>query len=154
MNLWLDDLRPPPGGGWHWVKTADEAIDAMQTCDVEFASLDHDLGDVCMTLTADEKGDLFYEYNDISMDEFHAHLSHKEKTGYDVVLWMAEHDVWPANGILVHSWNPVGAERMCSVINHQGPYDKAVRSTPDKRMWTELDGTDNREDRPKQGKAT
>lgn len=42
--------------------------------------------------------------------------------GHRLVLWMAEHDVWPSETISVHSSNPPGAERMCAVIERYGPY--------------------------------
>lgn len=48
MNIWLDDIRDPkihdPKGTWIWVKTADEAINALRTGNVKLISLDHDLG--------------------------------------------------------------------------------------------------------------
>lgn len=46
MNLFLDDLREPYKYGyigWHWVKTADEAIAILSSGYVVCASLDHDL---------------------------------------------------------------------------------------------------------------
>jgi hypothetical protein len=56
--------------------------------------------------------------------------SAKEMTGYDVLLWMAEHEVWPTDACMVHTHNPVGADKMCGVINRYGPYDQKVRWTP------------------------
>ena len=44
MNLWLDDLRPAPPG-WLWVKTAQDARQAMLLLEIEHMSLDHDLGE-------------------------------------------------------------------------------------------------------------
>jgi hypothetical protein len=105
MNLWLDDIRVPPRGIWHWVKTADEAIKALRTFRYEWASLDHDL--------ADE------HYNNQAGTDF------REKTGYDVVLWMAEHEIWPSKGVVIHSWNFPGADRMRKVVDRYGPYDAA-----------------------------
>jgi hypothetical protein len=49
MYLWLDDLRDPAHHhceGWTWAKTAEDAIKLLSTGEVEFASLDHDLGSV------------------------------------------------------------------------------------------------------------
>lgn len=144
MNLWLDDLRPPPSeGDWHWVKTADEAIDAMLLSPgIEFASLDHDLADLAIEeLEDDGQGGLQYRLKEnLSLD---VSLSHKEKTGYDFVLWMAEHNVWPRDGIRIHSWNAVGGERMCGVVDRYGPYDTVCRHIPDERPWTPLYGPDN-----------
>src|SRR5690606_41986839 len=38
-----------------------------------------------------------------------------QKTGYDVLLWMEEHDVWPET-IRIHSMNAVGRQRMLAVL--------------------------------------
>lgn len=101
-DLWLDDLREPEAI-WPlvqpilWVKDARAAIDAIATGLVRWASLDHDLG----VIKTRDKNDM---------------------TGYSVTCWMAEHDVWPREGVIVHSHNPVGADRMCGVIIRYGPY--------------------------------
>ena len=42
--------------------------------------------------------------------------------GYELCLWMAEHDIWPRDRIKVHSGNPPGAERMIGVIERYGPF--------------------------------
>ena len=49
--------------------------------------------------------------------------------GYALVLWMAENNIWPSEGIAVHSANPPGAERMCGVIERYGPYYRRVPGT-------------------------
>jgi hypothetical protein len=44
-----------------------------------------------------------------------------EKTGYDVICWMEENNVWPRNGVIVHSQNPVGKQKMEVVVKkHYG----------------------------------
>jgi len=96
INLWLDDIRDPIDQGyvgWTWVKTVDDAISLLKTGNVVRASLDHDLS-LLATLG----------YPD------------KEKTGYDVICWMEEHNIWPEKGVRVHSMNPVGRQRMMAVI--------------------------------------
>jgi hypothetical protein len=84
-KLWLDDIRTPPDG-WTWVKTASDAIAALERGNVVEISLDHDLGD-----------DVAYG------------------TGYDVVCWIEEAVVTryflPPN-MAVHSANCVGVARM------------------------------------------
>jgi len=45
-------------------------------------------------------------------------------TGYDLVKWMAENEVWPKNKPTVHSDNPVGRKNMLGVIDRYGPYAK------------------------------
>ena len=102
MKLWLDDIRDPVlfgKTGWTWAKTADEAITLLKTGEVIKASLDHDLG-VRSTLGLNDYGVAPYE-----------------QTGYDVVCWMEENNVWPIEGVTVHSSNPVGRKRMEQVIN-------------------------------------
>lgn len=97
MTLWLDDIRPPWKHGFlgaHWAKTYDEAIEALKTGNVEFASLDHDLSEMAtMGMAAPD-----------------------ELTGYSVICWMEEHGVWPVEGVRVHSMNPSGKARMLQVI--------------------------------------
>lgn len=44
MKLWVDDERVSPNG-WVWAKTYKEAIDWLNTGDVDALSLDHDLGE-------------------------------------------------------------------------------------------------------------
>ena len=104
MKLWLDDVRKPWEHGyygWMWVKTADEAIAAFRTGNVEEASLDHDLT---------PQQTLGGIYGQVREDG--------QKTGYDVVVWLEEHpEYWPPKGVQVHSMNPAGAARMIQVIN-------------------------------------
>lgn len=101
MKLWLDDVRPAPDG-WTWVKTVDAAIEAFRTGEVTEADLDHDLGscDVCSVC----------EYLRPTC-ACRCHL-----TGTYLVNWMAAENVWPRTQPRVHSANPVGAERMRSMI--------------------------------------
>lgn len=96
MNLWLDDVRDPTKFGcvgWVWVTTAQSAIDILSTGVVDRASLDHDLTENATLGLYDEA-----------------------LTGYDVVVWMEEHNIWPPRGVTVHSMNPVGKHRMEKVI--------------------------------------
>lgn len=91
MKLWLDDIRDPKDHvsdpeNWTWVQNTDAAINALKKGVVTEASLDHDLG------------------------------SEDTHVGYRVVCWMEEHNVWPPNGVKVHSANPVGKQRMELVI--------------------------------------
>ena len=67
---------------------------AARTAGLHLASLDHDPGDY-----AKDGGD-----------------------GFKLVLWMAEHDRWPSQGIRIHSANPPWMARMLVDIDHYGPY--------------------------------
>lgn len=92
VKLWLDDIRDPVKFGrigWYWAKTYDEAVKAFEMYNVTQASLDHDLT-IEQTIGKDDG----------------------EKTGYDFVCWMEERQLFPKDGVHVHSANPSGAKRM------------------------------------------
>jgi hypothetical protein len=106
VDLWLDDVRPCPYIGWVWAKNYDEAIEILKTNKVRKCSLDHDLS--------------FLQYANLHEPFF-------EKTGYDVVLWMEENNIWPEEPPVVHSHNPVGAHRMALVISdHYNCYPSSI----------------------------
>ena len=92
MNLWLDDVRPAPAG-YVACRSVNEAIGWLTKEPIQHMSLDHDLGDY-----ADQGGD-----------------------GVKLVLWMAEHEVWPVERPVVHSMNPVGRRNMESLIGRYFP---------------------------------
>ena len=60
------------------------------------------------------------------------------KTGYDILCWMEENNVWPKEVCLVHSKDPAGAARMLMVINRYsdlrgqqgGRRDAIITKTP------------------------
>jgi hypothetical protein len=55
---------------------------------------------------------------EISLDN---DLGEDVREGRHVVLWMAEHDVWPSGGVTVHSQNAVAATRMCQdIVRYSG----------------------------------
>lgn len=100
MKLWLDDVRNPAKFGrigWTWAKSYEEAIEALQTGQVEEISLDHDLGPMA-SIGQPAPG---------------------EKTGKDVVLFMQQHNIWPAK-IFIHSVNPDGRKRMAGILEEEG----------------------------------
>lgn len=96
IRLWLDDERDPavhrPGEAWVWVKTVDEAKQLMRRHPVMALALDNDLGE-------GEDGREGLE-------------------GYYLTVWLAEHDLWPTEEIIVHSQNSVAAERMVKGLMH------------------------------------
>ena len=112
IYLWLDDEREPPsfsdsGIPWTWAKTADEAIEYLKTGEVAFASLDHDLAE-----------EHYYECSKAYQEGRPLNTSAcKEKTGMEVVNWMEEQNVWPKEGVRVHTLNGQGRDRMLSVVN-------------------------------------
>jgi hypothetical protein len=91
MNLWLDDVRDP----------------------VEYGHINY-----VWVKTAEEAIELLKKekIKIASLD----HDLGTEKTGYNVVCWMEENNVWPEK-TFVHSQNPVGKQKMLVAINrHYG----------------------------------
>ncbi len=90
MKLWVDDERPAPDG-WTWVRTGQEAIDALELGLCTYLALDHDLGD------------------------------ESELTGYDVACWVErrfyEDTTYLPPIMSCHSDNPVGRKRIQQIIS-------------------------------------
>ena len=101
MKLWLDDVRRLPRlsygidmPDWVLAHSVNEGIALMKTGEVTFASLDHDLG-----------------------------IYHGDGgNGIKLLDWMAENNIWPTDGISVHSANPVGVRQMIALIDRYAPY--------------------------------
>lgn len=113
VNMWLDDIRPPPPG-YSLVKTVGEAIAVLMLHDVERCSLDHDLGacEKCMQGKSPEQWLAEANYQSMPNCE---HFG----TGYELVCWMEANNVWPKHKPAVHSANPAGRARMQAVIDKQ-----------------------------------
>lgn len=69
------------------VDTASEAISLLESQDWDYLFLDHDLGGQQMV----ESG---------------------EGTGYEVAVWLEEHTGRQPPNIVIHSYNPMGAQKM------------------------------------------
>lgn len=52
-------------------------------------------------------------------------LGEDETEGRKLVLWMAEHDVWPIEEISIHSANPIAADYMRSMVERYGPFRRS-----------------------------
>lgn len=108
LRVWLDDLlddRAAPEG-WIQVTTAHDACALLATGRVVELSLDHDLGD----------------------DE-------RFGRGVDVVDFIGERqvlhgeDLWPRDGIVLHTANPEGREQMARTIVRRASELHRVRKT-------------------------
>lgn len=93
MKIWLDDIRIPPDDSWKWAKTVKEATNWLKYWGemITHISLDNDLG-----------GDSL------------------ETEGRRVVLFMAEHNIWPKS-VTIHSANPVARDYMLGMIDRYKP---------------------------------
>jgi hypothetical protein len=138
INLWLDDdleRRKPPSFGtcgihWTWAKTAAEAIHLIQTENVVWASLDHDLADEhyfyfhSKLRECHEKGhqlvdDMCNHCLLLKGDPLWDTMQFTEQTGMSVIDYMEEHDKWPVHGVRIHTMNPGKKIAMLYLVNRQ-----------------------------------
>lgn len=99
IDLWVDDLRPPPAG-WYWATDIDEAMNMLVSCVVRRLSLDHDMG------------------AGYDMDAY--------RLVYKLVEVQELYGVrfWPLEKPVLHTANPVGRDNMGALIDRYGPYNK------------------------------
>jgi hypothetical protein len=109
MKLYLDDMRDHPEG-WTRAYTADHAKNILGSGEIEFASLDHDL-------------DCYY----------HSSYDMGVETGYHVVRFMVENDIWPHLGVRIHTDNDWGRKNMQSLIETYSPYENMYEGRA--RTW-------------------
>lgn len=86
------------------VETAQDAIAALESNTFDLASLDHDLGGGYL-------------------------LASDDNSGYAVAKHLAQMDDPPF--VLIHSFNPAGAENMMHCLAGRGGYYRALWDTPD-----------------------
>lgn len=116
MNVYMDDVRKCPYFGWEVARTVAEAKRYLQTGQVNYLSLDHDMG-ACEECVRDRKhvGDMLTPET-----TFMNWCPHAED-GTKLVYWMIENNVWPTVKPVVHSANPVGRARMQGMIERYWP---------------------------------
>jgi hypothetical protein len=106
LRVWLDDLlddrAAPPG--WVHVTTAPAAIALIDRGDVVELSLDHDLGD-----------------DDVAGKGVHVvdHIAEQQV--------VAGRDLWPRDGITIHSANAAGRDQMVRTIERYAAELHTVR---------------------------
>lgn len=107
LRLWLDDYRRPPFGYDLWAKTAEEAIEYLESdALIDHCSLDHDLAEEHY---ADSNAMLPIDRS-----------KYKTKTGLEVVIWMVRTKRWVPS-IYIHTMNEMGAHEMITLIRVTAP---------------------------------
>jgi len=100
MKLYMDDERNHPEG-WTRAHNAKEAKEILAKGEVTFASLDHDL----------------------FMDRYWSRdWTQPTENGYDVVRWMVENNIWPEDGLRIHTDYATGRANMVDLVDKHGPY--------------------------------
>lgn len=124
MKIYLDDLRGTPAD-WHRCYKIEEVQRLLCEAllggeEITNMSLDHDLG---ASYLCPECYDLAREVHETANCTCECHKFDAVKdplitpTGYDLVKWMAKHDMWSTYKPTVHSANPVGRVNMQAVID-------------------------------------
>lgn len=112
-KIYLDDVRTPIDQTWVVVRSYEEFVDKVNQIgleNIEFISLDHDLGDSAMNewLYRTTKN---YQINYDNITE---------KTGYDCAKWLVEQ--WlngkPVVDVYTHSANAIGSANIMGYINN------------------------------------
>ena len=91
MKVWHDDERMPPDESWRWARTNAEAIELLETGDVDEIDLDRDI----------LKDGKWFESGEL------------------LVRWMIENGRVPEK-VTIHSWHLYGARRMYLMLNAAG----------------------------------
>ena len=113
QKIYLDDVRTPVDSTWVVARNYDEFVRKVRSIgldNIEFISLDHDLGDS-------------------AMKEWHTNVYHNyklnynnitEKTGYDCAKWLVEQwlDGNPVVDVYTHSANAIGSANIMGLINN------------------------------------
>lgn len=112
--IYVDDIRIPTDSMWTVATNYDELVREVALVgldNVEFISLDHDLGDDAMVeYYSNVKPNYQLDYSNI-----------KEKTGYDCAKWLVQESMdkgIPLPTVKVHSANPIGAANIMGYINN------------------------------------
>lgn len=121
MKLWHDDNRYPPADDWEWAKDNETAMYMLTNHDVQFVSLDMDLGAV-------EGKDFNYgrelgpKYRGEPWREVCWLRNMNDdpgENGLDLVKWMVENRIVPPR-IVIHTWNGWGGSAMESCFKEAG----------------------------------
>jgi hypothetical protein len=112
-KIYLDDVRTPVDKDWTIVRDYEQFVSTIMHIgleNIEFISLDHDLGDsAMMEWHKNVYHNYRLDYNNIT-----------EKTGMDCVKWLVNQwlDGAPVVDVYVHSANAIGSANMMGYINN------------------------------------
>ena len=112
-SIYLDDVRTPIDPDWIIVRNYEEFIKKIEELgleNIEWISLDHDLGDTAM----------MEWYTNVAKNYSLNYDNITEKTGMDCTKWLVEQ--WmngkPICNVMIHSANAIGSANMMGYINN------------------------------------
>jgi len=113
QKIYLDDVRTPIDKEWTVVRNYDEFVSTIMYVgleNIEFISLDHDLGDTAMNeWRYGVTKNYAINYDNIT-----------EKTGLDCAKWLVNQwlDGKPVVDVFTHSANAIGSANIMGYINN------------------------------------
>lgn len=119
IKLYLDDIRSPPDETWTVARTVEEAFRLLLEHEVEAASLDYDLDDLCATCTSSSRpeGSALLVMGSPSSGCSASCRCDCHVKGLEFVRWMADTGMWPQTKPVVHSANEHGRAEMRTLID-------------------------------------
>lgn len=113
QKIYLDDVRTPIEEGWTVVRNYDEFVSTIMYIglgNIDFISLDHDLGDTAMKEW----------YTNVAKNYTLNYDNITEKTGMDCAKWLVNE--WmkgePVVDVFTHSANAIGSANIMGYINN------------------------------------
>ena len=121
MKVWHDDNRYPPADDWEWAKDNDTAMSLLTNYDVQFISIDMDLGAVEGKdfNYGRELGPCYRGEPWRSVDWLRNMNNDPGENGLDLVKWMVENRIIPPR-IVIHTWNGWGGAAMQKCFTDAG----------------------------------
>ena len=113
QKIYLDDVRTPIEEGWTVVRNYDEFVSTIMYIglgNIDFISLDHDLGDTAMKeWHTNVAKNYTLNYDNIT-----------EKTGMDCAKWLVNEWIKgePVVDVFTHSANAIGSANIMGYINN------------------------------------
>lgn len=127
--VWVDDIRSPPTSNWIVAKTIDEVKSLFKNGPILFMSLDHDLGGayLCFDCRIDRATNETICGEQTCGCSCHE-VARKAPTGYDIVKYCCENNLWPSKVLRIHSANPIGFDNMTALIDRYSPLIRVSRA--------------------------
>jgi len=102
MKLFVDDIRSAPDASWIVVRTVTGAVRALATMEVDCISLDHDIA------------------HHVSVDGNSRSFACRENFSAVCYFIGEKYKSLPPPKIILHTSNPVGAQRMRHILDAYG----------------------------------
>jgi len=120
MKLFVDDIRNAPDASWIVVRTVTGAVRALATMEVDCISLDHDIA------------------HHVSVDGNSRSFACRENFSAVCYFIGEKYKSLPPPKIILHTSNPVGAQRMRHILDAYGLTSEYQPGKPVNRLELEI----------------